>query len=274
MLGAAPVQAQPQRQAAPRFGTLAAAATPASVAIEAGGPDRNAIPGSGCSGFIQNSTPVATVTHTGGPLSIYVTSGTDTTLLVSDPSGRWQCSDDADDINPGVTFSNGQAGTVHSLGRHVLARCRRCRGPSPRRPWPAALVNPPCRFCRDALRHPGRVGVFGGQVWSVRTRSSSDESVWSSSSERWDDAVYGRPGRLVEGSENRLAGGRDGDLDGATVVLGAGARDEAGRSRRVSRRVTSGVRSSRRSPICEHVIGPSVWPRRMRSTLYWAVVTP
>lgn len=107
---AAPAQAQPQRQAAPRFGTLAAAAAPASVDIEAGGPDRNAIPGSGCSGFIQNSTPVATVTHTGGPLSIYVTSGTDTTLLVSDPSGRWQCSDDADDVNPGVTFSNGQAG--------------------------------------------------------------------------------------------------------------------------------------------------------------------
>ncbi len=110
VLCAAPSQAQPQRQAAPRFGTLAAAATPATVAIEAGGPDRNAIPGSGCSGFIQNSTPVATVTHTGGPLSIYVTSSTDTTLLVSDPSGRWQCSDDADDINPGVTFSNGQAG--------------------------------------------------------------------------------------------------------------------------------------------------------------------
>lgn len=110
-LCAVPVEAQPQRQATPRFGTLAAAASPASVAIEAGGPDRNAIPGSGCSGFIRNSTPIATVTHTGGPLSIYVTSSTDTTLLVSDPSGRWQCSDDADDINPGVTFSNGQAGS-------------------------------------------------------------------------------------------------------------------------------------------------------------------
>lgn len=109
-LWSAPVQAQPQRQASPRYGTLAAAAAPASLAIEAGGPDRNSIPGSGCSGFIANATPVATVTHTGGPLSIYVTSGTDTTLLVSDPSGRWQCSDDADDINPGVTFSNGQAG--------------------------------------------------------------------------------------------------------------------------------------------------------------------
>ena len=108
---AAPAQAQPQRQAAPQFGTLAAGDAPSTLAIEAGGPDRNAIPGSGCSGFLRNAAPAAVVTHTGGPLSIYVTSDTDTTLLVADPSGRWQCSDDADDINPGVTFSAGQAGT-------------------------------------------------------------------------------------------------------------------------------------------------------------------
>ena len=87
---------------------------PAALAIQAGGPDRNAIPGSGCSGFIRNGAPAVTVTHTGGPLSIYVTSGTDTTLLVADPSGRWQCSDDADDINPGVTFSTGRRGPTPS----------------------------------------------------------------------------------------------------------------------------------------------------------------
>ncbi len=111
LFAAMPASAQPQRQAAPQFGTLAAADAPASLDVEAGGPDRNAIPGSGCSGYIRNAAPVATVTHTGGPLSIYVTSGTDTTLLVSDPSGRWQCSDDANGSNPGVTFSTGAAGT-------------------------------------------------------------------------------------------------------------------------------------------------------------------
>lgn len=110
LLAAAPLHAQPRRQAAPQFGTLDAADAPASVAIEAGGPDRNAIPGSGCSGYIRNAAPVATVQHTGGPLSIYVTSGTDTTLLVADPSGRWQCSDDASGSNPGVTFAAGESG--------------------------------------------------------------------------------------------------------------------------------------------------------------------
>ena len=110
LLAAAPLAAQPSRQAEPQFGTLSAAAAPASIAIEAGGPDRNAVPGSGCSGFIRNAAPVATVQHTGGPLSIYVTSGTDTTLLVADPSGRWQCSDDASGSNPGVTFAAGESG--------------------------------------------------------------------------------------------------------------------------------------------------------------------
>ena len=109
LLAAAPLAAQPSRQADADH-TLSAAATPASVTIEAGGPDRNAVPGSGCSGFIRNAAPVATVQHTGGPLSIYVTSSTDTTLLVADPSGRWQCSDDASGSNPGVTFAAGESG--------------------------------------------------------------------------------------------------------------------------------------------------------------------
>ena len=93
---AAPAQAQPRRQAPAEF-TLSAGAAPASVAIQAGGPDRNA-------------APVATVSHSGGMLSIYVTSDTDTTLLVADPSGRWQCSDDASGSNPGVTFAAGESG--------------------------------------------------------------------------------------------------------------------------------------------------------------------
>ena len=105
----ASASAQPSRQASAES-SLAAAATPASVDIRAGGPDRNAVSGSGCSGFIRNARPVATVAHSGGPLSIYVTSGTDTTLLVADPAGRWQCSDDANGSNPAVTFAAGQSG--------------------------------------------------------------------------------------------------------------------------------------------------------------------
>lgn len=111
VLIALPADAQPRRGGSPQVGPLQAAASPAATAIEAGGADRNAVPGSGCSGFVNNAQPTAVVQFDGdGPLAIYVTSDTDTTLLVSDPSGRWHCSDDANGSNPAVTFSRGSSG--------------------------------------------------------------------------------------------------------------------------------------------------------------------
>ena len=99
--------AQPLRSAAPQH-TIEA---PGSASVQAGGPDRNAVPGSGCSGFIANGSPTASVTVSGdGPLSIFAVSDTDTTLLVSDPSGRWHCSDDANGSDPAVTFARAAEG--------------------------------------------------------------------------------------------------------------------------------------------------------------------
>ena len=111
LLAALPAQAQPRRSAAPEA-TFAASAEPASVTVKAGGADRNAVPGNGCSGFIDNAEPDATVqAEGGGPLAIYATSGVDTTLLVADPDGRWHCSDDANGSNPAVTFADAKGGT-------------------------------------------------------------------------------------------------------------------------------------------------------------------
>ena len=111
VLVALPAQAQPRRTATPQH-TLTVAADAASASVQAGGSDRNAVPGSGCSGYIANASPSASVTVEGdGALSIYAVSGTDTTLLVSDPAGRWHCSDDANGSNPAVTFARAAAGT-------------------------------------------------------------------------------------------------------------------------------------------------------------------
>ena len=111
LLAAVPSQAQPNRNAAADQ-TVTAASEPASIAIRAGGTDRNAVPGNGCSGYIRNAAPTAAVSFDGsGPLAIYAMSDTDTTLLVLDPAGRWHCSDDANGSNPAVTFSNGAAGS-------------------------------------------------------------------------------------------------------------------------------------------------------------------
>ncbi len=111
LLAALPASAQPQRNAAPQSGTLQVTAEPAALAIRAGGQDRNAVPGNGCSGYIDGAPNAAVSFEGSGPLAIYATSDTDTTLLVLDPAGRWHCSDDANGSNPAVTFSNGAAGT-------------------------------------------------------------------------------------------------------------------------------------------------------------------
>lgn len=110
LAAAAPAEAQPRRNAAPQ-GTLQAGDDVATLDIRAGGADRNAVPGNGCSGFINNGQPSASVRGVAGePLAIYAVSGTDTTLLVSDPSGRWHCSDDANGSNPAVTFARAAEG--------------------------------------------------------------------------------------------------------------------------------------------------------------------
>lgn len=110
-LCAATAVAQPRPNAAPTAGTLTVSPDGASMAVSAGGSERNPMTGSGCSGYIASGAPLVAVQHSGGPLSIYVTSGIDTTLLVADPAGRWQCSDDANDSNPGITFDSAAAGT-------------------------------------------------------------------------------------------------------------------------------------------------------------------
>ena len=107
-LAALPADAQPRRSGTPQQALTA----PATETVTAGGADRNAVPGSGCSGFINNARPSATVEVSGaGPLAIYAVSGSDTTMLVSDPNGLWHCSDDANGSNPAVTFTNAAPGT-------------------------------------------------------------------------------------------------------------------------------------------------------------------
>ena len=117
LLLALPAQAQePQRDASPQISPVQASADGAMADISAGGADRNSVRGSGCSGYISNASPVAVVDNaTPGLLSIYVTSTTDTTLLVGDPDGRtWYCSDDAQGSNPAVSIDGA------AVGRYVV----------------------------------------------------------------------------------------------------------------------------------------------------------
>lgn len=109
-LSAGVAAAQPKRDGTPQT-TLTLSEGTASASIQAGGNDRVSVQGSGCSGYITDATPSGAVAWSGsGALSIYATSGTDTTILVSDPDGRWHCSDDANGSNPGVTIAQAKSG--------------------------------------------------------------------------------------------------------------------------------------------------------------------
>jgi hypothetical protein len=111
LLASGVAQAQPDRSASPQTLLTVSGDATAQAAVQAGGSDRVAVQGSGCSGFISNGSPVAAVAWSGsGALSIYATSGADTTLLIADPSGRWHCSDDANGSNPGVTIASAASG--------------------------------------------------------------------------------------------------------------------------------------------------------------------
>jgi hypothetical protein len=80
---------------------------PVSVNILAGGSDLVTI--AGCAGYIMNSAPDARLNFKSGdlPLSIYVNSDADTTLVVNKPDGSWICDDDSGSgTNPVITMSS------------------------------------------------------------------------------------------------------------------------------------------------------------------------
>ncbi|NKB35310.1 MAG: hypothetical protein GKR91_19605 [Pseudomonadales bacterium] len=95
----------------PRFGTqvLSSGFSPDPQLLELvpGGTDSvSGLPGD-CFGYINESQPDVRISFQSGanPLSLFVNSNIDTTLLVSDPEGNWHCSDDSSylsDANPGV----------------------------------------------------------------------------------------------------------------------------------------------------------------------------
>lgn len=85
---------------------------PHTVAIAAGGTlDASQI--TGCVGWIAPA-PDYRVNWTAGsgqlPLTFHVTSDADTTLVINDAEGNWVCNDDADGLNPAVSFENAPSG--------------------------------------------------------------------------------------------------------------------------------------------------------------------
>lgn len=103
----------------PVFGQtrLQAGFTPDPQVIEmtAGGSiDAGTLAGGRCAGRIgYNPDYVLRYQAEDWPLYIRATSNDDTTLVIRDPSGSWQCNDDTNGLNPEVNFPRPESGTYH-----------------------------------------------------------------------------------------------------------------------------------------------------------------
>ncbi len=85
---------------------------PIRVSIYSGGSIDASRLGGACTGMIA-SAPDYEFTYTAGsfPLSFGVVSDGDTSLVINGPDGRWYCNDDAQGLNPIVSFGSPRSGS-------------------------------------------------------------------------------------------------------------------------------------------------------------------
>jgi hypothetical protein len=85
---------------------------PIRVSIYSGGSVDASRLGGACVGMIA-SAPDYEFTYTAGsfPLSFGVTSDGDTSLVINGPDGRWYCNDDAEGLNPILTWGRPPSGS-------------------------------------------------------------------------------------------------------------------------------------------------------------------
>ncbi len=70
----------------------------------------NPIQGDACRGFIERSATVAMELSGDGPFALRASGLDDLTLTVLTPGGMWYCSDDAEELNPGIQLDDAEDG--------------------------------------------------------------------------------------------------------------------------------------------------------------------
>jgi hypothetical protein len=101
----------------PNYGTVTLSSgftpDPRVVSVQAGGTIAASTIRSGCAGFITSAPDVRLRYEAGSlPLIISVAAGSDTTLVVNAPDGRFYCDDDGgvNGLNPSIRFNAPQSG--------------------------------------------------------------------------------------------------------------------------------------------------------------------
>ncbi len=95
---------------APRVRIEATDADAGSVAVTIRPTGPNPVQGPSCAGYIETTPTLQVGLRGDGPFALTATGDEDLTLLVRTPSGRWYCSDDADELDPGVQVDDPEAG--------------------------------------------------------------------------------------------------------------------------------------------------------------------
>jgi hypothetical protein len=107
---------QPDLMADPLYETLNLTSgftpDPATVQVQAGGPNSADHLGPACTGYINAERPDVRLNFTADslPLYIYVESQADTTLAVNLPNGQWVCNDDSVGLDAGIELQSPMSG--------------------------------------------------------------------------------------------------------------------------------------------------------------------
>lgn len=116
--GTVAAQAWPDWSGTPLYGEIDLMSgftpDPYSIDVVAGGTTEvgSLSLGGGCTGFITAEQPDFRVWYQAGsyPLSFFVESDADTTLVINGPGSEWFCNDDFNGANPAVIFTSPASG--------------------------------------------------------------------------------------------------------------------------------------------------------------------
>ncbi|WP_192036240.1 hypothetical protein [Halomonas sp. YLGW01] len=178
-------------QAAPLYETIELASgfqpDPHQLSVSAGGDTAAAEAGPNCSGYVNGDKPDVDINYQAGqfPLTIYVESAADTTLVVYDADGNWHCNDDystTSGSNPALTWRSPTSGNYNVwVGTYESSGT------------PQAVI-------KVSERDPEWTGMSGGSASSGGMVSSVNDIEWGDNTSQWandgecDDPRFTGPG--------------------------------------------------------------------------------
>ncbi|WP_136253972.1 hypothetical protein [Onishia niordana] len=163
---------------------------PHQITLSAGGSTAASEAGPNCSGYVNGDQPDLDINFEASqyPLTIYVESAADTTLVVYDANGNWHCNDDystASGTNPALQWRSPTAGNYNVwVGSYTPGE------------MPQAVV-------KISERDPEWTGVTSGGAANSAPVQNSEGIEWGDNTSQWaDDGECDDPRFTGEGAHS------------------------------------------------------------------------